>query len=241
MPRKILVFVALAIALSALFVRLGFWQLARLSERRALNAQTLAQFQHAAVPFDATMQDSMQEYRKVIVHGIPDWTNEIVLAGRSRNGSPGVHILTPVRLATDTSTIIMVNRGWVYAPDAKTVDLARWREDRSTFSGYTRFIGMQRQTDAPRAEERVIRTLSGRGVSQLLSHAVAVNYVVDQDSIAIADSTPARLPPPALNEGPHMNYTIQWFAFAAIGLVGALIVTRKARAESRVTSHESRQ
>jgi surfeit locus 1 family protein len=220
------VFVGLAVALSALFVRLGFWQLSRLAERRAQNAVTLGQFQRAATPFSPSMQDSVQEYRKVVVQGIPDWANEVVLAGRSRNGSPGVHILTPVRLATDTSTIVIVNRGWVYAPDAKTVDLARWREDRSTFSGYTRFIGMQRPTVAPRAEDRVIRAMSGPAVSQLLSHPVAVNYVVDQDSVTVADSTPARLPAPALDEGPHRNYAIQWFAFALIAVVGAGIVAR---------------
>jgi surfeit locus 1 family protein len=32
---------------------------------------------------------------------------------------------------------------------------------------------------------------------------------------------PRRLPPPSLDEGPHLNYAIQWFAFATIALVGA--------------------
>jgi surfeit locus 1 family protein len=231
MPRRIIVFVALSVALTALFVRLGFWQLTRRAERREANAVTLAQFQRAATPFSPTMQDSVQEYRRVVVQGIPDWDNEVVLAGRSRNGSPGVHILTPVRLTRDTSTVVIVNRGWVYSADAKTVDLARWREDRTTFNGYTRFIGMQRPQGAP-AGARVLRSLSGPAASQALSHPVAVNYVIDQDSVASIDSTPARLPAPALDEGPHMNYAIQWFAFAVIALVGAGIVARRSRVDS---------
>jgi cytochrome oxidase assembly protein ShyY1 len=31
----------------------------------------------------------------------------------------------------------------------------------------------------------------------------------------------ARLTPPPLDEGPHLSYAIQWFAFAAIALIGA--------------------
>jgi cytochrome oxidase assembly protein ShyY1 len=34
---------------------------------------------------------------------------------------------------------------------------------------------------------------------------------------------------PPLDEGPHLNYAIQWFAFAAIALVGAVVVVRQQR------------
>ena len=38
------------------------------------------------------------------------------------------------------------------------------------------------------------------------------------------DSTPARLPLPPLDEGPHLSYAFQWFSFAAIALGGLGIV-----------------
>jgi cytochrome oxidase assembly protein ShyY1 len=41
------------------------------------------------------------------------------------------------------------------------------------------------------------------------------------------DSTrPVRIPLPALDEGPHKSYAMQWFAFAAIALIGTALVTR---------------
>ena len=42
----------------------------------------------------------------------------------------------------------------------------------------------------------------------------------------------ARLTIPALDEGPHLNYAIQWFGFAAVALVGAGFVVRQARADA---------
>jgi surfeit locus 1 family protein len=34
---------------------------------------------------------------------------------------------------------------------------------------------------------------------------------------------PRRLEPPALNDGPHLSYAVQWFAFATIAIVGGTI------------------
>jgi cytochrome oxidase assembly protein ShyY1 len=41
-----------------------------------------------------------------------------------------------------------------------------------------------------------------------------------------APAFPRRLDPPALNDGPHLNYAIQWFAFAGMALVFAGIMAR---------------
>jgi surfeit locus 1 family protein len=59
-------------------------------------------------------------------------------------------------------------------------------------------------------------------------------FVVQQlpDTTAMTPvGTPRRLPPPELTNGPHLSYTIQWFCFALIILVGSLaLFRRKARA-----------
>ena len=44
---------------------------------------------------------------------------------------------------------------------------------------------------------------------------------------AQSDSTPARLGSPALDDGPHVSYAIQWFAFAIISIVGLVIFLRR--------------
>ncbi len=45
---------------------------------------------------------------------------------------------------------------------------------------------------------------------------------------------PIPVPPPALDEGPHLGYAIQWFSFAAIAVFGFLFVAiARSRERSR--------
>jgi surfeit locus 1 family protein len=221
-PRRIVVFVVLAVALAAVFVRLGFWQVDRLRQRRARNAVVSARFTEPAVPIERVSDTA--SYRRVTVNGTPDYAHEIVLTGRSRNGSPGVYFLTPVRLRSSDSAVIVI-RGWAYSPDAATIDAERWREARDSFSGYA--VELPHGPVNRSRGERAIRTLTMEGVRAFVPYALSSRYVISQDQSA--DTAPARLPPPALDEGPHLSYAIQWFSFAAIALIGAAVVAARAR------------
>lgn len=223
MRPRIVVFVALAILFAALFVRLGFWQLDRLAERRARNATLTARLAQAPVDFPALRDTS--GYRRVMLSGVPDYENEIVYTGRSRNGSPGVYLVTPVR-RDGNDTAVAVVRGWVYAPDAATIDASKWQERRSRFTGYV--LSLPAGAAIGRTStERKVRTLTHAGLRQLLPYPLAAVYLVVQDS-AVAPDTPARLDAPALDNGPHLSYAIQWFCFAAIAVIGAAIVAVRA-------------
>jgi hypothetical protein len=67
------------------------------------------------------------------LRGTLDYDNEIVHTLRGRGGSPGVNILTPLR-RVGNDTAVLVNRGWLYAPDGITVDTKPWREARISYS-----------------------------------------------------------------------------------------------------------
>lgn len=222
--RRLSVFVAMAVVLAAIFVRLGIWQLDRLAQRRALNAQRRVTLAQQPIDYAQVRGTGDASDRHVIVRGTADYANDIMLTGRSRNGSPGVHVLTPVRLV-GSDTAVLINRGWVYAADAATIDATKWREDRTAFQGYTRRMDQSGPVIASRA--RGIRTLTQAAVRGLLPYPVQDVYVVSQDSAT--GTAPARLPPPDLGEGPHLGYAIQWFAFAVIAVVGAGIVVLRAR------------
>lgn len=220
-PRRIVAFVVLAVVLAAVFVRLGFWQLSRLSERRAQNAEIAKHLTEPEVSWSKLGPLDSARLRRTVVSGVPDTAAEFAITGRSRNGSPGVWIITPVRVTGD-SAAVLVNRGWVYSPDASTVDLNRWREHRTEYHGYT-----QRLLAGPaNVKGRELRAFDSSGVDSLLPYPFAPMYMVLQDSGAI-DSTPARLPMPVLDDGPHLSYAVQWFSFAAIALAGAAVVARK--------------
>jgi surfeit locus 1 family protein len=224
--RRLVAFVALAIALGALFARLGVWQLDRRAERRAMNRHVDARLRIAAVPFQELARISDATNRRAVVSGTADFDHEIIVTGKSRNGSPGVHILTPVRVA-GWDTAVIVNRGWVYSPDAATVDLGRWREHRFRFSGFTQRLPATESPAASAARPaRIVRVPSMAAIARLLPYPVHSLYVVAQDSAA-GDSVPVRLDAPESSDGPHLSYAIQWFAFAAIALIGAAAVVRR--------------
>ena len=231
MSRRILAFVALAGALALLFVRLGFWQLERLAERRATNRELARQLAQPPESIIAVRATNAPAHRRAVVEGVADFEHEFVLTGRSRNGSPGVHIFTPVRVP-GLERAILVNRGWVYSPDAATVDLARWREARTRFTGFTVLAPHTAAVVAGRG--RALRSLNAAGVARVVPYPVDDLYLVARDSGDAA--APVRLDAPALDEGPHLSYAIQWFCFAAIVLVGAGIVARRAQREGNAGS-----
>jgi surfeit locus 1 family protein len=225
---KLGLFVALALVAAAVCVRLGIWQLHRLGERRARNALVVARLDSAAVAPRALPRDTaLARFRRVRVSGVPDYAHELIWASRTRQGSPGVNLLTPIR-EPGTDTAVLVNRGWVYSPDGSTIDASKWHDRDSVFTGYAEELPSK--GGATFAERpNVVARLSYDVVAKALPYPVAPIYVV---ALAAGDTSTApdriaRLSVPPLDEGPHMSYAIQWFAFAAVALVGAALVIRQ--------------
>jgi surfeit locus 1 family protein len=238
MPRRLLLFAVVALATAAACVRLGFWQLSRLHERRAINAVVASRLRMpeattlAAIPADT----AEARFRRVRLRGRYDYEHEVRLTGRSRNGSPGVNVITPLRLP-DTNVAVLVNRGWVYSPNGADADLARWREgDSATVVGFVNPLGA-RHGDARSASARrgSVRWIDDRAMARDAGYPVTPYTVVQQGDSAPAgspraDSVPARLDVPPLDEGPHLSYAFQWFSVAAIALVGiGIFIARTSR------------
>ena len=235
MSRRALAFVIFAIMVAAGCVRLGFWQLHRLSERRALNAKLGSRLSGPSVNVRDLVRDSATaQYRRAHATGKYDFVNEVSLAARTRQGSPGVNIVTPLRLA-GTDTAVLVNRGWVYAPDAMTIDFTRWTEPTdASVTGYLLEIprGARAAVTTP-STARGVRHLDYDSLAKRLPYPIAAFMLVATQDPALTpplgtarDSTPARLPAPLMDEGPHLGYAIQWFSFAVIALIGAAVTVR---------------
>ena len=237
MRRGTIVFLVLAALVAAVCVRLGVWQLGRLGERRAANALVSARLDSAVVDVRRLPADTaLARYRRVTARGTYDFANEIVLSGRSRAGSPGVNLLTPLRLA-GSDTAVLVNRGWVYSPSARDVERDRWREPaEAEVTGYVAtFVDPTTGVTIVSGQPRTIRWLDPRTIDSLVPYPVLPFYVVTTDTggVAAADGVPARLAPPPLDEGSHLSYAFQWFSFAAIFLGGAGVLAYKQRGGRR--------
>ncbi|MFN9575652.1 MAG: SURF1 family protein [Gemmatimonadota bacterium] len=243
MSRRTWGFVLMAGLAAAGCVRLGFWQLSRLAERRTFNARLSARFAAPPVPIAALPSDTAESrYRRVQLAGTWDVAREVRLVSRTRNGSPGNHYVTPLR-RPGTDTVVLVNRGWVYAQDAKTpADPARWRPraDSATGIAFVDVFPMGLPGAAGTAEDSaVIRRLDPPALRDRWPYPVAPFYLVLQPSVDDTtrdrDSTPVRLALPPMSEGPHLSYALQWFGFASVAVVGAALFARADRRRARAS------
>ena len=232
MSRRSIVFCSLAVVAAILFVRLGLWQLARLHEKVRRNAAIAAQQSQSPVQFASLPRDTAAaQYRRATATGVFDYSNELVLSSRTHQGSPGVELVTPLRLA-GSDTAVLVDRGWVYSPDGASVDRSRWRErDSATVAAYVQQYAPDAGSTAAARDPRVVRRLSRREVSSRIPYPLAPYYLVQTGDTA--SSHPVRREMPVLDDGPHRSYAIQWFFFAAIALVGALAVMWQERGAPR--------
>lgn len=206
-------------------MRLGVWQVARLHQRRDLNAAIRAR--EALPPIDLAgtplTLDSVR-WRRVRATGVYEYAHERVWAERTYQGAPGVALLTPLRLSDGRA--VLVDRGWVPSPDAVRVDAERWREgsgDSAEVAGL-----------AVPPPSTGLRKDPGYPVLPF----VIEDTIPPRPREGVAGSVPWRWPSPELSDGPHLSYAIQWFSFAVIILGGSLILYRK-RALARRSAGET--
>ncbi len=217
-----------AISLAIIFISLGCWQIRRLWARQKTNDFLSARRLAPEIELDSVPADTgAAHFRRVHVRGIYDNAQEIVYTLRGRNGSPGVNILTPL-LRTGKETAVLINRGWVYSPDGTTIDTKPWREaDTLNGHGFIETLPTQGPFTPPNPERpRTFRRLDRTALSKAFSYPIANYYIVLTDS-ATSPSAPPRVEQAPLDEGPHRNYAIQWFSFAAISIVGLGIFLKR--------------
>jgi surfeit locus 1 family protein len=229
----------LAVSAAAVFVSLGIWQLRRMEERQNQNTFLASRRFAPEISLEQLPADpSAVRFRRVRLSGAYDYSNEIVHTLRGRSGSPGVNILTPL-LRPGNDTAILVNRGWVYAPDGVTVDTRPWREEETLEgTGFVETFPTVGVFTPPNPERpRSFRRLDRTALSKLFPYPIANYYVVLSDTITNRNpalgatpspNVPPRVEPAALDEGPHRNYAVQWFSFAAISIIGLMIFLRRA-------------
>lgn len=226
--RRPAVVVAVAVVVAATCVGLGLWQLRRLEDRRALNETILDRRFETPITIErASSIAAAVAYRTAIAQGTYDVAHEVLVYGRTLDGEAGHHVVTPL-LLPDGGAILIV-RGWVpFATQSAPVRAAAPPETEVEVRG-SLVPDEGDGSDVPDAG-RVVRVLDVEGIASSLP------YDVFPLPLQLADQSPPRpgslpipVPLPALSEGPHLSYAIQWFCFALIALIGGVILVRRDR------------
>lgn len=231
MPRSRLLLALLFLTVAGVCVRLGVWQLDRLAERRSANAAALTRRGMPEIALPAGLPVESLAGRPVRAAGRYQSADEIVLRGQVFGGVPGVVLVTPLRLEGAGDTAVLVERGFLPSPDALTLPPdSSWDEPgRQVVRGLA--VAIAESADAQPLERNGRLSLRRLDLAQLRSRLPypVLEVVLRQAPDAVLPSFPRRRPPPALDDGPHQLYAIQWFAFAATAVVFAGIFLAKNR------------
>lgn len=215
--------------LAALFVRLGFWQLSRLEERRIENAIASQRLGADPVQLQALVDEAGDdlasiEYRRVLADGVFDVTGEVLIRSQVDLGQAGFHVITPLFVADSDS--VLVNRGWAPLTMDNPPVAAEPQPGRVEVEGWIHLTETRPPLGAeePPGDIEVFNRVDIDRIGDQLEYDLADVYIVSDGS---NEALPLPVDPPDFSdEGPHLAYAIQWFGFALVGLVGFFFLVR---------------
>ncbi len=209
--------------LVALFVPLtfglGFWQLDRAAQKRAIEEARLASY--GALPLDEHQLRSADAFSRVRIEGDYDGAHQFLIDNNTRKGVSGYAVVTVFE--TIGGQRLLVNRGWTAAPVSREqlpevpvpegrvrVTATRWSP--SSASTDTSAWG----TTWPMR----VQHFDGERMSRMASAALPTEWRLEEGQ-------PGSLAPiiigAEMSASRHTGYAVQWFAMAA-ALVALFVV-----------------
>jgi len=208
----------LVLVLSASFIALGFWQLARNDHKHALVREARAAYAAPAPEVTATAAPGS----RVQAAGHYDAAHTVFLRNQVRDGNDGNDVLTPLVLADGTA--VMVDRGWMPAVGDQVV-----ATDIVTEAGPVVVRGLAHTSSALNPGDNVTKpggmlslpVADLKRIGRTLPYRLQPVWIEAQSQTpAPARGAPALPVPPAPDQVNHMQYAVQWFGFALIGIIG---------------------
>lgn len=201
-------------------VRLSEWQFARYSQRKDSNTLVRTNLSADAVPVEAIMRPgseptSEDEWRRVTASGHYDAAHQLAVLYRTREGSPGVDVVTP--FITDAGPAVLVDRGWIPAPSNGNV--AQTLPDPA--GGAVRITGWVRvdsggSTSQVTPSQGSVRAISAEAIAPSLTYPLVDGFLELTDESPASPEAPAKADAPDLGGGPSFFYGFQWLFFALL-------------------------
>jgi cytochrome oxidase assembly protein ShyY1 len=181
--------------------------------------------------------DPEREWTQVELRGSYDLDGQRVVRNRPLNGQPGYDVVVPFRLITGEAVVI--DRGWLpignntpgrpdvvpAPPKGEVTVVARLKPsepklDRGAVDGQLASIDL-----ASFANELPYPIATG-AYGQLASEDPAVQPM------------PTPFPKPATEEGTHLSYSLQWFAFGVLMFIGFGYAARQQARNAAIDAEE---
>ncbi|MFY1636808.1 SURF1 family protein [Solwaraspora sp. WMMB335] len=236
-------YLALALAGALVMVQLGNWQLDRYRQRSAINERIDAAAVQAPVPLPsvaapaavpgtagATPADTAT-WTRVAAVGRYDSANEVLVRSRTVQSRVGFEVLTPLVLADGSA--VLVDRGWI--PPGAGGAIAQPQVP-PTPAGEVTVTGLLRQPEpmsglvTRRDGKLETRRIAPAAIAAELPYPIYGGYVLLQAQDPAGDPAFVAIPVRHENSWQNGGYVVQWWAFAAMTLVGfGWLARREAR------------
>jgi cytochrome oxidase assembly protein ShyY1 len=224
-------YLAMAIVFAIACVLLSNWQFDRRMEAREEIDRITVNYARPVEPVESVLPtldtfDEDDKWSPVTMTGTYIVDEQLLVRNRPHSGNPGFEVLTPLRLTN--GTIFVVDRGWVpsgskqdypdeipEAPTGEVTVVARLKAGEPELRGRS-------------APEGQIATVHLEDIANRVGGPTYTGAygLMDSESPAPPERPLAAIKP-ALDEGPHLSYAVQWIIFAFFGFGGLAYALRQ--------------
>jgi len=240
---KWLGYLLLAAIFATACVFLGRWQMDRRAETLAEINRVTSNYSATPISFaEAEPQfsrlDADKEWTQVELRGRYDVPGQRVVRNRPLNGQPGYEVVVPFKLTTGQSVI--VDRGWLpignntpghpdsvpEPPPGDVTVIVRLKPGEPEL-----------QRGAPDGQ---LASIDLPDYAAQLGYPVLTGaYGQIASETPPAATTPAPFPKPSVDEGTHLSYSLQWFAFGVLMFVGFGYAARQQARNAEIDAEDA--
>ncbi len=204
-------------------IRLGIWQYERHEARVNFNQSVATALNSANQELDFSKND-YASWQKITVEGSFEVDSQKLVRRRYLEGQLGFWVVT--KFITTSGQVVLVNRGFtpVRAAATESPDVSKPAIGSITVEGYLQNLEPEvaRPDDLPTGQVNAINRTQFQLSDQ--DFPFYLNQLNGSDELQPVN-------PPELTFGSHLAYSLQWFVFAFMILLGWGILTRKELSE----------
>lgn len=240
---KWLGYLLLAAIFATACVLLGRWQMDRRAETLAEINRVVSNYSATPIPFaDARNQfiklDTDREWTQVELHGRYDEAGQRIVRNRPLNGQPGYEVVVPFKL--DSGETVVIDRGWLpignktpgspdsipAPPPGEVTVVARLKHSEPEL-----------QRGAPDGQ---LASIDLAAYSAQLGYPLLTGaYGQLASETPPAADMPVGFPKPSTDEGTHLSYSLQWFAFGVLMFVGFGYAARQQARNAEIDAEDA--
>ncbi len=216
---------ALCVAFALACVFLGHWQLDRREQAMEEINRVVANYDEPAIEYSAARElfaapTEDDEWRVVQMTGQYRPDDTLLVRNRAHQGSIGYEVLVPFEEA-GTGDILIVDRGWLptasddgsrpaHLPDPPAGEVELDVRVKPSEAAIDR--------DAPQGQ---VASIDLPEIQDDLGYPIMDGaYALMGEESPAPGTQPSQLSRPALDEGPHLSYSLQWYAFGLLSFIG---------------------